>query len=136
MGILLTVEGVSGNFQGASPGRDSLRLSLISLYVWVSWGYFSGGLGTISGGFSPQGESPLGACSWAGRRASHHELEEEPGMLQDSLAHGTAADHPLQGQLLVKQLGAGAGITESRGAHPVPPSGGRDRGGCSWRAWD
>ena len=55
---------------------------------------------------------------------SHHELEEEPGMLQDSLSHGAATDHPLQSQLLVQQLGAGARVTESGGACPVPSSGG------------
>lgn len=42
-------------------------------------------------------------------------------MLQDGLAHGTATDHPLQSQLLMKQLEAGAGVTESRGDCPYPP---------------
>lgn len=51
---------------------------------------------------------------------SHHELEEEPGVLQDRLAHSTATDHPLQSQLLVKQLEAGAEVTQSRGARPYP----------------
>lgn len=34
----------------------------------------------------------------------HHELEEEPGMLQDQLTNRTAAHHPLQSQLLMQQL--------------------------------
>ena len=38
-------------------------------------------------------------------------------MLEDGLAYGTAADHPLQSQLLVKQLGTEAGVTE----YEVPP---------------
>lgn len=70
----------------------------------------------------------------AGRRGSYHELEEEPGVLQDGLSHGTAADHPLQGQLLVQQLGAGARVTESQGAQPVPSSGGGRDG--VWKQWD
>lgn len=72
-----------------------------------------------------------------GERLAHHELEEEPGVLQDGLTHGTAADHPLQSQLLVKQLEAGAGVTESRGP-PYPPlegmRGENEAGGLGVRA--
>lgn len=71
---------------------------------------------------SPRRAFPLGAsCSQEGRGPSYHELKEEPGMLQDGLTHSTATDHPLQSQLLVKKLEAGAGVTESRGAYPYPP---------------
>ena len=125
-------EGISDKFQGEIPlGTSSLALR-------------GGLLGPFLRGLEcnlrkllfPRRQSPLEApCSWVGRRASYHELEEEPGMLQDGLAHSTATDHPLQGQLLMKQLGAGAEVTDSRGSHPGPPSGGCDRGGCSWRAW-
>lgn len=43
-------------------------------------------------------------------------------MLEDGLAYGTAADHPLQSQLLVKQLGTEAGVTECKEPPlPAPP---------------
>lgn len=35
---------------------------------------------------------------------SHQKLEEEPGILEDSLSHHASADHHLQGKLLVKML--------------------------------
>lgn len=35
---------------------------------------------------------------------AHHQLEEEPGLLQGRLPHAPAAHNPLQGQLLVEKL--------------------------------
>lgn len=61
----------------------------------------------------------------------HHELEEEPGVLQDQLANRAATHHPLQSQLLVQQLWVGLGSPRAT-SHPThTPLRKASLGGCS-----
>lgn len=39
-----------------------------------------------------------------GMSVSYHELKEEPGLLQRTLSNTPTAHHPLEGQLLMKEL--------------------------------
>lgn len=69
-----------------------------------------------------------GLLGWG---SPHHELEEEPGVLQDQLTHCTAAHHPLQSQLLVQQLQARPGSLRAT-SHPThTPLRKASLGGCS-----
>lgn len=74
---------------------------------------YEGASGPFSGTFS-QGSPHTGK--------SHHELEEEPGALQDHLTDCTATHHPLQSQLLMQQLWVGWGQQGPEATPPTPPS--------------
>lgn len=141
VGGLLSVKGVSGKFQGVSlQGEIPLPVSYLPTGGCLLGPFLRGLRYNLRELLSPRRGSPLGStCSQAGRKVSHHELKEEPGVLQDGLPHGAATDHPLQSQLLVQQLRAEARVTELRSPPPhlppFPPLEGITGVGCSWMAW-